>query len=702
MATAIPRRRGTATPVLGQVEDADCGAACLGILLAHRGVAVPAAQLRAECRVGRDGASAADLLRAAARHGMAGRGARVRAADSADLSTGLRRFDLPAIVLLGRGHFVVVESVRANGSVDVNDPGRGRHVMPAAAFAAEFGGVVLAFQPGTGGVRRSPSTSGPPGWARRVRAWLRPVSGLVVMAVLAGATSGALLASAVALVAGSSTVLLRPGAGLSSAVLVAAAVLVGGTAWGQRRLLSAVLDRTAGRLAREVVEALLTAPAAVIARRPTAGLLAQVHLADVAAVLLAHRIVPLLAGVALLVPLLAVLGVLAPATTAAATAGVLIAGLLRLVGDRRSAPARRLVASELGRRDAIARAALGRGATVAAEGSDEDLFAELTDLHERDLVARDDVARRQAPWHAAATAVELTAIPTVCALLSAGAASPATLLALYPMLGAARTVADLARELPEFVGRLSILDDLTGLPSLPRYRTQARGPARQGPGRVELHDVTFGYTPGRPPLLQGLDLTVPAGTRMVLRGAAGSGRSTLLRLLAGAVEPNTGRVLLDGHRHTDLPREVLRASIGLLPATPRLFPGSVADNVTLFDDDIDDAALDAALDDSGLTDVVAGRGGPRKAVVTQGGRNFAGGERQRLALARALVRRPSVLLLDDPTKGLDPQLRARIDTMLRRRGATTVMATDLPSAARRDDLVLTLHDGRLRPVEVAR
>jgi ABC-type multidrug transport system fused ATPase/permease subunit len=189
---------------------------------------------------------------------------------------------------------------------------------------------------------------------------------------------------------------------------------------------------------------------------------------------------------------------------------------------------------------------------------------------------------------------------------------------------------------------------------------------------------------------------------MVLRGAAGSGRSTLLRLLAGAVEPNTGRVLLDGHRHTDLPREVLRASIGLLPATPRLFPGSVADNVTLFDDDIDDAALDAALDDSGLTDVVAGRGGPRKAVVTQGGRNFAGGERQRLALARALVRRPSVLLLDDPTKGLDPQLRARIDTMLRRRGATTVMATDLPSAARRDDLVLTLHDGRLRPVEVAR
>ena len=685
----------TATPALTQVEDADCGPVCLGIVLAHRGIDVPGAQLRTECRAGRDGSTAADLLRAAARHGLQGRGARVHAEDAVVLGTALGRFDLPAIALLRRGHFVVVESVTGAGAVAVNDPARGRSSMPAPAFAAEFGGIVLTFPPAEGPAVRHRAALSRDGAARlhACLMWLRPVRGHVVGAVTAGAVTGSVLAAAALLAR------VVPAAG---GVLVALAGLVGALAWVQRRALSAVLDRTAARRAREVLDTLLGVKAPLLARRPMAALLAQVHLADVSAVLLAHRVVPLLAGVALLTPLLAVLGALSPATAAVAVAGVAAAALLRLVGDRRSAAPRRVVAGELSRRDGIARAALVRGAAMAAEGSDEDLFVELTDLHERDLRARDDAARSQAPWHAAATAVELAAVPAACTLLAVGSAGPAALVALCLFLGAARTVADLTRELPEFVRRLAVLDDLAELPVLPRHRTEAVGRGRALDGRVELADVTFGFTPGRAPLLHGLDLVVPAGTRLVLRGAPGAGRSTLLRLLAGSLDPTAGRVLLDGACPADLPREVLAGSVGVFFQNPWLFPGTVADNITLLDDSIDDDLIAAALADACLDDVVARRGGPHHAVVAPGGRNLAGGERQRLVLARALVRRPSVLLLDEPTSGADPLLASRIDAMLRRRAVTTVIATDAPDAARPGDLVGTLREGRLHVAEVAR
>lgn len=643
-------RRSSATPVIGQVEDADCGPACLGIILAHKGIAVSATRLREDCGVSRDGTTAADLLRVARAHGLPGRGLRV--GDPAALR------GLPAIILVRGNHFVVLESVAADGTVAINDPARGRYRQRGAEFRTEFSGIALTFE----GASRGPAVRQRRSSVRICAEWLAGVRATVAAAVLAGLLLGVCTVLAAMLAADGRAVAL---------VVVAAAMAL--LAFWQRRLITAVLVAVSGRRLRELLEKLLTLPASFVGRRFTATLVAQVRFVETAATLLSHRVVPLLAGVAFLAPVVTMLCVSSWPVAVAATGGAVVATALRVTGQRRATGPRRLFVGELTRRTGIARVALSRIAAVHAECSDADLFAELAQSQQEDLEARRLADARLRPWLATATALELA----LAAGLAGVAGQAAAVILLAPFLITARTVLDNVWELPDLVGRFGVLDDITEAEPDPRYTARDRG--HQQANGIELTGVTFGYAPGRP-VLRDVSLRVEPGQRLVIRGAAGSGKSTLLRLITGALRPGAGQVHLD-------------ASIGYVPQTPCLFPGSVADNVTLFGDGGDDD-VERALSDAGLAEVVARRGGAHTAQVAPGGRNFGGGERQRLALARALFREPSVLVLDEPYSALEPRLAARIDAAVRRRGVTTVIVTESPDLVRPGDHVLTLDGPR--------
>ncbi|SEK89203.1 ABC-type bacteriocin/lantibiotic exporter, contains an N-terminal double-glycine peptidase domain [Streptacidiphilus jiangxiensis] len=608
-------------------------------------------------------------------------------------------------MLIRTSHFVVLEAVAPDGTVSVNDPGRGRYRQSGADFLTEFSGVALTFTggaPARGGRARLP-------WVSICRAWLAPARRSVALAALLGLLGGTLLA-AEALVLGRVAAGVATGHRVDGPALVAAlAIAAAATAvgFGQRRLLTSTLAGVSAVRVRGLLERILTLPTWFTLRRPVSALLSQVRFAETAAVLLAHRVVPLVSGTAFLLPVTVVLYVLSPALALTAVIGVAAAGVLRATGDRRSAAPRRLLVNEVTRRNATAHAALSRMAAMHAAGSDSDLFAELTGLQGRDLHARDQAAARARPWQAAAAATETAMVAAACVLAAetavAGSAAighaVGALVTLAPFAVTARTVVDTLQELPEFVGRIAVLDEVAEAVPEPRYQRHARAdrPAPKLQGRLEVADLAFGYAPNRPPLLDGLDVTLAPGERIVLLGAAGSGTSTLLRLLVGALQPSRGRILLDGTPIQDLPREVLLGSVGYVPQTPCLYPASVADNVTLFDDAIDAAQVVRALRDACLDEVVARRGGPSVAQVAPGGRNFGGGERQRMALARALVREPSILLLDEPVSAVDPSLAARLDAMLRRRGVTVVVATQRAEMIGPADRVLRLENRRLTP-----
>jgi ABC-type multidrug transport system fused ATPase/permease subunit len=177
---------------------------------------------------------------------------------------------------------------------------------------------------------------------------------------------------------------------------------------------------------------------------------------------------------------------------------------------------------------------------------------------------------------------------------------------------------------------------------------------------LELEDVTFGYPDGTP-VLRGVSLQVPAGSRVALVGPSGAGKSTILALVEGFYPLDGGVVRWAGTDVRELPRAALRARLGYVEQEAPVLAGSVRDNLLLTRPDATDPELWAVLADVGLTDVV--RRSPRGLDVLVGdeGVLLSGGERQRLAIARSLLARPALLLLDEPTASLD----ARNEGLLR-------------------------------------
>lgn len=237
---------------------------------------------------------------------------------------------------------------------------------------------------------------------------------------------------------------------------------------------------------------------------------------------------------------------------------------------------------------------------------------------------------------------------------------------------------------------------------LPVAGVASRAAAGDGPAEAclrpvgaGLRAVTFGYVAGEPPLLQDVDLDVPAGRRVALVGGSGSGKSTLVRLVIGELQPWSGQVLLDGVPRLDLPRAARTGAVAYVPQTPVLVPGTIRDNLTLFDDGIPATEVVAAIRDARIEDAITARPFGLDEEVSASGHGFSGGELQRLAIARALCRRPRLLILDEATSALDPVVEAEVEENLRARDCTCLVVAHRLSTVRDADTILVLDGGRI-------
>jgi ABC-type bacteriocin/lantibiotic exporter with double-glycine peptidase domain len=248
-------------------------------------------------------------------------------------------------------------------------------------------------------------------------------------------------------------------------------------------------------------------------------------------------------------------------------------------------------------------------------------------------------------------------------------------------------------------GYFKRLDEVAGHPPDPVYaagrdsRLVLPGGRVRLSGRVELDRVTFGYVPGEPPLIRDFSLSIAPGSRVALVGASGSGKTTVVRLIAQLYSPWAGRLRFDSLDPSEIPHAIFSHSVSFVDQDIFLFEGTVRDNLTLWNPAIPDADIMRAIEDAGLREVISARRGGLQSAVVSGGANFSGGQRQRLEIARALAVNPSILVLDEATSALDAEMEERIDAALRRRGVTCLIVAHRLSTIRDADEILVLDRG---------
>ena len=214
-------------------------------------------------------------------------------------------------------------------------------------------------------------------------------------------------------------------------------------------------------------------------------------------------------------------------------------------------------------------------------------------------------------------------------------------------------------------------------------------------GEIELRDVTFGYDRNLPPILNHFSMKIKAGEHIALVGPSGCGKSTVLSLVSGLYEPWEGEVLFDGKPRKAIDRMTFVNSVSVVNQDVTLFEGTIADNVKMWDNSIEDFTMVLACNDAQIHQEIMERPGAYQGIVTERGKNFSGGQRQRIEIATALAKEPTILLMDEGTSALDPQAEAKVMENFNSMGITLIMIAHRLDTIADCDQIYVIEHGRI-------
>lgn len=688
------------TPTVLQMEAVECGAAALGIILGYYKRIVPLPELRRECGVSRDGSKASNMLKAARNYGLNAKGFKKGL-------EALKELRLPFIVFWNFNHFLVVEGW-GQGEVYLNDPATGPRTVSLQAFDQGYTGVVLVIEPGPDfkkGGRK-------PNILKSLGQRLQGSTGALLYCLLAGLllTIPRLAVPAFTQVFVDEILVqgkqdwLRP---LILGMLITA-VLMGLLARSRLYYLRRLMLKLSLSMSGQFLWHTLRLPVGFYAQRFAGEISNRTELNDKVANVLSGRLATTVIDAIMMIFYALVMFLYDWVLTAIGIFFATVNFLALQSLSRSRVDANMRLAQEYGKVSGVAIGGIQTMETVKASGLESDLFSKFAGYYAKAVNAQQELGLQNQTLAVLPTL--LTALTTAFVLVVGslrvmnGNLTIGMLVAFQSLmqsfLAPVNSLVNFGSTLQELEGDLNRLDDVLQNPTDPEANRKNTGQSVgidsfHLQGYIELRNLRFGYSRLESPLIENFNLTIKPGQRVALVGGSGSGKSTIAKLLCGLYEPWSGDICFDGKPRAQIPRSVLANSIAMVEQDIFLFAGTVRENLTLWDDTVPEGDLVRACKDAAIHDLVLLMPGGYDAELIEAGANISGGQRQRLEIARSLVKNPSILVLDEATSALDAETELIVDRNIRRRGCSCIVVAHRLSTIRDCDEIIVLERGKV-------
>lgn len=694
-----PVTKGAAkVPMVMQMEALECGAASLTMILAYYGKWIPLEQVRADCGVSRDGSNAKNMLKAARNYRLIAKGYRYEPKELQDNGK------FPCIIHWNFNHFLVLCGFKGGRAV-LNDPAKGTYSVSMETFDKSFTGICLMFEPNEGFEPGGKPKSVVEFAKKRLKGAGAAVAFVVVTTVISSLIG--IISPAFSrifldrLLTGRNPEWFLPFIiALSSLSAVQIVVALIQALWSKRIDGKLTVMGSASFLWK-----VLRMPMEFFSQR-MAGDIQQRQSSNASiAGSLVNTLAPIVLDAFMMILYLVVMIRYSWILTLIGIASIFINLLISNIISKKRINITRVQMRDAGKLAGATVAGIEMIETIKASGAENGYFEKWAGYQASVNTQRVKFARLNQYLGLLPSFVSMitgTAVLIIGVYLTMqGEFTVGMIMAFQGFLGSftapASSLISAGQTLQEMRTEMERVEDVMQYPADVEFAAETDEDAEYDKlsGLVEMKDVTFGYSRLAEPLIENFNLTLKPGSRVAFVGPSGCGKSTISKLISGLYKPWSGEILFDGKPLSAIDRSVFTGSLAVVDQDIILFEDTIANNIRMWDSSIEDFEIIMAARDAHLHEDIMQREGGYFYKITEGGKDFSGGQRQRMEIARVLAQDPTIIILDEATSALDAKTEFEVVKAIKDRGITCIVVAHRLSTIRDCDEIIVMERGRV-------